>query len=101
MRGEIFLLHNKNFNMWHFETRSLSHDLALLALTPQEQPAHKIFSPNYEKVSLNPPKKNIEVFHPALVITAQLSDIVCTVHNKKTRNKVETSKMLKITYMYD
>lgn len=56
--------------------RSLSNEFALLALIAQEQPAHKIFSQDYEKVSLNPPKKNIEVFHPALAITVQVSDIV-------------------------
>lgn len=56
--------------------RSLSNEFALLALIAQEQPAHKIFSQDYEKVSLNPSKKNIEVFHPALAITVQVSDIV-------------------------
>lgn len=66
--------------MWHSErSRSLSNEFALLALIAQEQPAHKIFSQNYEKVSLNPPsppkKKNIEVFHPELAITAQVLDI--------------------------
>ena len=70
--------------MWHSErSRSLSNEFALLALIAQEQPAHKIFSQNYEKVSLNPrppapskkKKKNMEVFHPGLAITAQVLDI--------------------------